>query len=135
MKNWVNCWAILCKWKASNNWTNYYQVNRSVFIMLCLLVSKHFISSNVVKYLFLSRITFRHHSYIYIFINVLSTSIHGYQEKRKKKKKTLPGTRDKNISNHRPGEKRKNIIGKKKEEKANYVTPVEKNQVSWSKEK
>ena len=64
--------------------------------------------------------------YIYIFTNLLSTSIHGYQEKRKKKK-TLPGTRDKNISNHRPGEKRKNIIGQKKE-KANSVAPVEKNQ-------
>ena len=35
------------------------------------------------------------------------------------------------MSNHRPGEKRKNIIGqkKKKEEKANFVTPVEKK--SW----
>ena len=57
-------------------------------------------------------------------INLLSTSIHGYQAKRKKK---TPGTRDKNISNHRQGEKRKNIIGQKKE-KANFVTPVEKKQ-------
>ena len=30
---------------------------------------------------------------------------------RKKKKKKQPGTRDKNISNHRLGEKEKNIIG------------------------
>ena len=52
--------------------------------------------------------------YIYIFTNLLSTNIHGYQEKRKKK---LPRTRDKNISNHRPGEKRKNIMGQKKERK------------------
>ena len=44
-----------------------------------------------------------------------------------RKKKKTPGTRDKNISNHRPGEKEKNIIGKKKE-KANPVAPVEKNQ-------
>ena len=49
--------------------------------------------------------------YIYIFTNLLSTSIHGYQ--KKKKKKPPSGTRDKNISNHRPGEKRKNVIGQK----------------------
>ena len=50
---------------------------------------------------------------IYIFTNLLSTSIHGYQEKRKK----TPGTRDKNNSNHRPGKKRKNIIEQKKRRK------------------
>ena len=59
-----------------------------------------------------------HELYIYIFTNLLSTSIHGYLKKKKKKKKKKeknpPGTRDKNISNHRPGEKRKNIIGQKK---------------------
>ena len=49
--------------------------------------------------------------YIYIFTNLLSTSIHGY--KKKKRKKKLSGTRDKNISNHCPGEKRKNVIGQK----------------------
>ena len=66
--------------------------------------------------------------YIYIYTNLLSTSIHGYQEKRKKKETSPPpGTRDDNISNHCPGGKRKNIIGQKKE-KANFVTPVEKNQ-------
>ena len=47
--------------------------------------------------------------YIYIFTNLLSASIHGYQKKNKK----TPGTRDKNISNHRLGEKEKNIIGQK----------------------
>ena len=41
-----------------------------------------------------------------MFINLLSTSIHGYQEKRKKKKNP-PGARDKNVSNHRLGEKKK----------------------------
>ena len=45
--------------------------------------------------------------YIYIFTNLLSTSIHGYQ-----RKKTPSGTRDKNISNYHPGEKR-NVIGQK----------------------
>ena len=48
---------------------------------------------------------------IYIYTNLLSTSIHGYQEKRKK---NPPETRDKNISNHYRGGGRKNIIGQKK---------------------
>ena len=63
--------------------------------------------------------------YIYIYTNLISTSIHGYQKKRKN---PPPGTRDKNrnISNHRPRGKRKNIIGQK--ERTNPVTPVEKNQ-------
>ena len=45
--------------------------------------------------------------YIYLFTNLLSTSIHGYQEKRK----NIIGQKKKN---HRPGKKRKNIIGQKK---------------------
>ena len=55
----------------------------------------------------------------------MSTSIHGTRKKKPKKKKPS-GTRDKSISNHRPGEKEK-IIGQKKE-KANLVRPLEKNQ-------
>ena len=55
--------------------------------------------------------------YIYIYANLLSTSIHGYQKKKKKQKNKNPpppsGTRDKNISNHRPREKRKDVIGQK----------------------
>ena len=46
--------------------------------------------------------------YIYIFTNLISTSIHGT---RKKQKKPWPGTRDKNISNHRPEEKKKKFLG------------------------
>ena len=49
--------------------------------------------------------------YLYIFTNLLSISIHGFQEKRKK---TPPGTRDKNISNHRPGGKKKKYHRMKK---------------------
>ena len=46
-----------------------------------------------------------------------------------KRKKKLPGFRDNNIPNHCMGEKRKkNSFGKKNKEKANFVTPVEKNQ-------
>ena len=44
--------------------------------------------------------------YIYIFTTLISTSIHGT---RKKQKKPWPGTRDKSISNHRPGEKEKSF--------------------------
>ena len=76
--------------------------------------------------------------YIYIFTNLLSTSIYGYQEKRKKKP---PRNRDNNILNYRPVEI-KYIIGekiKRKKEKANFVTPVAKKikryAISWSKEK
>ena len=58
-----------------------------------------------------------------VFTNLISTSIHDYQKKEKK----TPGTRDKNISNHRPGEKEKILLDKKKE-KANPVTSLEKNQ-------
>ena len=41
--------------------------------------------------------------YIYIYTNQISTSIHGTR------KKTWPGTRDKSISNHHPGEKEKKM--------------------------
>ena len=41
--------------------------------------------------------------YIYIYTNLISTSIHGT---RKKQKIPWPGTRDKSISNHHPGEKK-----------------------------
>ena len=56
-----------------------------------------------------------------IFTNLLSTSIHGYQEKNP------PGTRDKNLKSQPGGKKKKNIIGQIKE-KAKFVTPIEKNQ-------
>ena len=75
-----------------------------------------------------------HAIYIYIFTNLISTSIHGTEKKTKKKN---PGQeqKKKSISNHRPGEKGK-ILGQKKE-KANLVRPLEKNQgirSQWSKE-
>ena len=62
--------------------------------------------------------------YIYIFTNLLSTSIHGYQEKRKKKRQDL----DIIISWITARGKRKKYHRTKKKEKANFVTPVEKNQ-------
>ena len=52
--------------------------------------------------------------YIYIFTNLISTSIHGT---RKKKNKPWPGTRDKNITNHHPGEKEKSFLGKKRKKR------------------
>ena len=56
--------------------------------------------------------------YIYLFTNLISTSIHST---RKKQKKTWPGTRDKSISNHRPGEKEKKKIGGQKERKGQPI--------------
>ena len=53
---------------------------------------------------------------IYIFTNLISTSIHGTRKKKR--------TRDKSISNHRPGKKEKLLV--KKKEKANLVRPLEK---------
>ena len=44
--------------------------------------------------------------YIYIFTNLISTSIPSTR-----KKKPWPGTRDKNISNHGPEEKEKSFLG------------------------
>ena len=51
--------------------------------------------------------------YIFFFSNLISTSIHGYQKKRKKP----PGTKDKHISNHRSGEKEKKYHRTKKKRK------------------
>ena len=66
--------------------------------------------------------------YIYIYTNLLSTSIHGYQEKRKETRQ------EQEIKISRitaRGEKRKKISLEKiknKQEKTNSVTPVENNQ-------
>ena len=71
--------------------------------------------------------------YIYIFTNLISTSIHGT---RKKQKKPWPGTREKSISNHRPGEKEKNF-GSKRKKRPTSSDPLKKNQgicSQWSKE-
>ena len=70
--------------------------------------------------------------YIYIFTNLISTSIHGIE----KTKKPWLVTRDKSTSNHRPGEKEKSFLGKKKE-RASLVRLLENNQgvrIQWSKE-
>ena len=63
--------------------------------------------------------------YIYIFTNLISTSIHG--TRKKKPKKTLPGTRDKSISNHPPGEKEKYYRSKRKK-RPTSSDPLKKNQ-------
>ena len=71
--------------------------------------------------------------YIYIFTNLISTSIHGT---RKKKKKTSPGTRDRSISNHRPGEKEKYYRSKRKKRptSSDPLKKIKGYAVSWSKE-
>ena len=63
------------------------------------------------------------HTYIYIYIYILSTSIHGYQKKRKKKRQE----QEIKISSITARGKLKKYHRTKKE-KANPVTPVEKNQ-------
>ena len=70
------------------------------------------------------------HTYIYIYIytNLISTSIH---VTRKKTKKTPPGTRDKSISNHRPGEKEK-LIGQKERKGQPHPTPWKKSRDTQS---
>ena len=64
--------------------------------------------------------------YIYIFTNLISTSIHGTRKKKKEVKKPS-GTRDKSISNHRPGEKEKNYRSKRKK-RPTPSDPLKKNQ-------
>ena len=66
--------------------------------------------------------------YIYIFTNLISTSIHGTRKKKQKKqnkKKPWPGTRDKSISNHRPGGKEK-ILGQKRKKRPTSSDPLKK---------
>ena len=58
--------------------------------------------------------------YMYIYTNLISTSIHG--TRKKKTKKNPLGTRDKSIPNHRPGEKEK-IIGQKERKGQPRPTP------------
>ena len=60
--------------------------------------------------------------YIYIFTNLISTSVHGT---RKNKKKTLAGTRDKSILNHRPGETEK-IFRSKRKKRPTSSDPLKK---------
>ena len=67
--------------------------------------------------------------YIYIYTNLISTSIRGTRKKRKKK--TPPGTRDKSISNHRPVEKEK-IIGQKERKGQPRPTPWKKSRYTQS---
>ena len=67
--------------------------------------------------------------YIYIFTNLISTSIHG--TKKKKNEKPPPGTRDKSILNHRPGEKEKNI-GQKERKGQPRPTPWKKSRDTQS---
>ena len=72
--------------------------------------------------------------YIYIYIYILIYYLPAFTVTRKK---NPPGTRDKNISNHRPGGKRKNIIGPKKKRPtpSHQLKKIKRYAVSWSKEK
>ena len=75
--------------------------------------------------------TFKYkHIYIYIFTNLAFTV------PEKKQKKKTPGTRDKSISNHHPGEKRKNYRSKRKKRptSSDPLKKIKGYAVSWSKE-
>ena len=64
--------------------------------------------------------------HIYIYIYLLIYYLPAFTGTKKKKKKT-PEFRDNNISNHCLGKKEKDCREKKKKkEKANFVTPVER---------
>ena len=72
--------------------------------------------------------------YIYIYIYLLTYYLPAFTVTRKKEKNP-PGTRDKNISNHCLGEKRKNIIGQKKKKKrptpSHQLKKIKRYTVSW----
>ena len=93
-----NLWNLDCTWFDTNPQSDLVTTN------------------TVIIYLYL---------YIYIFINFLTKSTYGDRQKEK----TLPEFGDKNISRItvRGKKKKKSYRGKKKE-KANLVTPIEKNQ-------
>ena len=64
-----------------------------------------------------------------MFTNLISTSILG--TRKKKEKKNTPGTRDKSISNHHPGEK-ETIIGQKERKGQPRQTPWKKSRDTLS---
>ena len=63
------------------------------------------------------------HIYIYIHTNLLHNSVYGDKEKEKDRQNSVITIYLESL----PGEKRKNVTERKKE-KANLVTPIEKNQ-------
>ena len=71
--------------------------------------------------------------YIYMYIYIYKSTI--YQHSRLPEK-TPPGTRDKNISNHRPGKKKiyHRIKRKKRPTPSHQLKKIKRYAVSWSKE-
>ena len=76
----------------------------------------------LIKFCFIRHYNLHGFTYIYIFTNLISTSIHGT---RKKQKNAWPGTREKSISNHRPAEKVKNF-GSKRKKRPTSSDPLKK---------
>ena len=86
-------------------------------VSICRVLKSEFFVFNISN-IYLFTTTYIH---IYIFTNLISTSIHG--TRKKKQKKPWPGTRDKNISNHRPEGKEKSFLGKKERKDQPRPTP------------
>ena len=90
----------------------YIYIYICVCVCVCMSMYMYRIYINTYLCMFLFRfLCLCMYIYICIYTNLLSTSIHGYQEKRKR---NLPGTRDKIISNHRPKGKKKKYHRTKK---------------------
>ena len=104
--------------QSSNNYPSVYiSIDLSITIYIVQLEG----NSNLVK------LSLYIYIYIYIYIYLLIYYLPAFTVTRKKEK-NLPGTRDKNISNHRPGEKRKNIIEQKKKKRKDLLRHT-----SWKK--
>ena len=65
------------------------------------------------------------HTYIYIYIYLLIKYLPVFSVPEKNTKKTLPGTTDKSISNHRRGKKEKKI-GSKRKKRPTSSDPLKK---------
>ena len=72
-------------------------------------------------------------AYIYIFTNLLSTSIHGYQEKEKKKRQNLEIAISRITA---CGKKKKHFFGKKKKRptSSHQLKKIKRYAISWPKE-
>ena len=74
------------------------------------------------------------HETVLILSNMYISNIYQHSRLPEKRKKNPPGTRDKDISNHRPGGKRKNLGQKERPTPSHQLKKIKIYAVSWSKE-